>query len=65
MAISDEDLIECWFGRSNELEIVKELGLHSTKGASTALAAAERIGEAAADLADRNRRKVRTVACLG
>jgi hypothetical protein len=31
IAISDEDLIECWFGRSNEPEIVKELGLHSTR----------------------------------
>jgi hypothetical protein len=31
MAISDEDLIECWFDRLNEPDIVKELGLSSAR----------------------------------
>jgi len=31
MEISDEDLIECRFGTSNEPEIVDELGLQSTR----------------------------------
>ena len=31
MAISDKDLIDCWFGGLTEPEIVTELGLPSTK----------------------------------
>jgi hypothetical protein len=31
MAISDEDLIECWFDRLNEPDIVKDLGLSSAR----------------------------------
>jgi hypothetical protein len=31
MAISDKDLIGCWFGGLTEPEIAKELGLRSTK----------------------------------
>jgi hypothetical protein len=30
MAHSDQDLIECWFGRLTVPEIVKKLGLNST-----------------------------------
>jgi hypothetical protein len=30
MAVSDQDLIECWFGRLTVPEIVKKLGLNST-----------------------------------
>ena len=30
MAVSDEDLIECWFGKLAASEIVKQLGLKST-----------------------------------
>ena len=30
MAFSDQDLIECWFGRLTVPEIVKKLGLKST-----------------------------------
>ena len=31
MAISDEHLIECWFDRLNEPDIVKDLGLSSAR----------------------------------